>query len=154
MPAAPIHARPASCFLHAFYSIVMLEEDTFMMRKTQAIFALACVVFAGGMLRAQPKAQKNLSHAELTKMIREANTPDQYQALADYYRFRQAAFAEQAHAEKVEWDRRSEMILVGPLAKYPRPVDSSRYRYEYFTYEAQLMSQQASHYESLEENAR
>jgi hypothetical protein len=132
----------------------MMKEDTFMNGKRKAVLALAFAVFAAGVLRAEPAADGNPSHAELNKMIREAHTPDQYQALADYFRFREQGFETQAHAELVEWVRRSEFAPIGPLAKYPRPVDSSRNRYEYFNYEAQLMSQKAAHYESLAENTK
>ena len=44
--------------------------------------------------------------------------------------------------------------VAGMAAKYPRPVDSSRNRYEYFLYEAGQMSQQAEHYESLSARAQ
>jgi hypothetical protein len=90
----------------------------------------------------------NYSHAELQQMIRNAHSPQQYQALAAYFRSRQQVFEQQAQSEKLEWERRSQNVT-GPAAKYPRPVDSSKSRYEYFTYEAQQMSSQAAHYESL-----
>ena len=119
-----------------------------MIRTTHVLITLVSFALATGVLQAESAADRNLSHAELAKMIRAAHTPQQYQSLAGYYRSRQAAFEKQAQEEKAEWDRRSQNI-VGPAAKFPRPVDSSRNRYEYFTYEAQQMSQQATHYESL-----
>jgi hypothetical protein len=81
-------------------------------------------------------------------MIADAHTPQQYQALATYFRSRQQVLEQQAQSEKLEWDRRSQ-ITAASYQKYPRPADSSRDRYEYFTYEAQQMSQQAAHFESL-----
>jgi hypothetical protein len=81
-------------------------------------------------------------------MMREARTVEQYHALADYFRSQQQRLELQAQAEKEEWQRRSQNVS-GPAAKYPRPVDSSRNRYEYFSYEAQEMQRQAGHYDDL-----
>jgi hypothetical protein len=91
-------------------------------------------------------------NADLKKMIHEAHTTQQYQALAAFFRSRQQAMEQQAKEEKAEWERRSQ-ITTGIAQKYPRPVDSSRNRYEYFPYEAEQMSQQAAHYESLAASA-
>src|ERR1700683_4380469 len=90
----------------------------------------------------------NYSSSELKSMMRNAHTQQDYQSLATYFRGRQQSFEQKAQAEKVEWDRRSQNVT-SISEKYPRPVDSSRNRYEYFTYEAQQMSQQAAHYEQL-----
>jgi hypothetical protein len=117
-----------------------------MTRKIQVLTLL--VVLAIGMAFAQPKTAAQYSHAEVEKMIRDAHTAQQYQTLATYFRSRQRALKQQAHYEMVEWVRRSQ-ITAGLYEKYPRPVDSSRNRYEYFSYEAQQMSQQAAHFESL-----
>jgi hypothetical protein len=90
----------------------------------------------------------NYSSGELKAMMRNAHTQQDDQMLATYFRGRQQSFEQKAQAEKVEWDRRSQNVT-SVSEKYPRPVDSSKYRYEYFTYEAQQMSQQAAHYEQL-----
>jgi hypothetical protein len=81
-------------------------------------------------------------------MIRQAHTPQEYQVLAGYFRSRQQKFEQQAQAEKEEWQRRSQNVT-GPAAKWPRPVDSSKNRYDYFTCQANQMAQQAARYESL-----
>jgi len=88
----------------------------------------------------------------LHKRIQDAHTAEQYHALAAYFKSRQTQFEQQAQSEKQEWERRSQNVS-GPAAKYPRPVDSSKHRYEYFTYEADQMSQQAEHFESLSSSA-
>jgi hypothetical protein len=120
-----------------------------MMRTIRYSLVIAAASLATGILyAAAPPASQNLSHAELEKMIRGAHTPAEYKTLADYYRTQQQGFEQQAQTEKQEWERRSQNVT-GPAAKYPRPVDSSRNRYEYFTYEAQQASQQAAHYEGL-----
>jgi hypothetical protein len=97
---------------------------------------------------ASAESSQTLSRSELNKMVAAAHSPEQYQELASYFRWRQQVFKDQAHAELIEWDRRSQ--IVGSIAeKYPRPVDSSRNRYEYFRYEEQKMGQKAAYYETL-----
>ncbi len=117
-----------------------------MIRRLQALTSL--LVLSAGIVFAQPQTTRQYSHVELQKMIADAHTAPQYQVLATYFRSRQQALEQQAQAEKAEWDRRSQ-INAASYQKYPRPVDSSRDRYEYFTYQAQQMSQQAAHFESL-----
>lgn len=109
---------------------------------------LGGVVLASLGSYADPSSAPQYSKTEVHRMMREAHTVDQYRALADYFRAQQQHFEFQAQAEKEEWERRSQNVS-GPAAKYPRPVDSSRNRYEYFTYEAQAMQQQAAHYDGL-----
>jgi hypothetical protein len=110
-----------------------------------ASFAFALV--SAAWTNAQPTIP-NYSTSEVKKMIHEAHTPQQYQTLAQYFKAREQNYDEQAASEKAEWQRRSQNVS-GPAAKYPRPVDSSKNRYEYFEYEAQQMSNQATHFESL-----
>jgi hypothetical protein len=111
------------------------------------------IVLAAGMVYAESQTGTEYSRAELQSMIRSAHSTQQYQTLAAYFRSRQDALEKQAAAEKAELDRRSQ-ITAAAYQKYPRPVDSSRNRYEYFTYEANQMSQQAAHYESLTSNSQ
>lgn len=112
--------------------------------------ALGVLMAAGTGIQgaSQPTQGQRYSKSEIQQMIRAAHTPQEYQALAEYFRSEQQAFESKALVEKAEWDRRSQNVT-GPLAKYPRPVDSSRNRYEYFAYEAQQMGQQADHFENL-----
>ena len=123
-----------------------MKKEVSMIRKI--LGAASLFVLAVGVASAQPQTSPQYSHAELQKMIANAHTPQQYQALATYFRSQQKLFEQQAQSEKQEWDRRSQ-ITAATYQKYPRPADSSRNRYEYFTYEAQQMSQQAAHFESL-----
>ena len=104
---------------------------------------------------AQSTTQPVLHHSqsELKQMIHEARTPEQYQALAAYFRARQRDFKEEAKAERAEWVRRNENLWWGTAMKYPRPIDSSRNRYEYFTYEADQMGQKAARFEVLSASA-
>lgn len=114
---------------------------------------IAMLVITFNSVSAQTSGAPQFTHSELRKMIQEAHTEQQYKLLASYYRSQQQAFEQQAKAEKVEWVRRSRDVT-GLAAKYPRPVDSSKNRYEYFTYKAGQMGNQAAHYESLSSDAQ
>jgi hypothetical protein len=119
------------------------------MRTTIGVAAgIAFVVGTFAVAHAEMPATSHYSRAELQWMKQSAHSAQQYQALAAYFRSRQEAFEIQAQSEKQEWKRRNQNVT-GPAAKYPRPVDSSKNRYEYFTYEAGQMNKQAAHYENL-----
>jgi len=75
------------------------------------------------------------SNSHLKQMMREAHTPEQYSALASYYSSSRQDFLQKAAEEKLEWERRSQNVM-SVAAKYPRPVDSARYLYEYYIQEA------------------
>lgn len=92
------------------------------------------------------------SHAEVKQMLQNAHTPEQYQALAAYFREQQQSFRERARGEWSEAVRRSQFSFV-TAAKYPRPVDSSMNRYEYFSYKSRQMAQKAAYFERLSARA-
>jgi len=71
------------------------------------------------------------TQAQLKQLAREAHTTEQYNALANYYEKRSKDYLQQAAEERHEWVRRSQNVM-GLFAKYPRPVDSARYLYEYY----------------------
>lgn len=120
------------------------------MRLFRKIGAIALtLVVAVPLACAEPSSASPYSKAEIQQMIRRAHTSQEYRTLAEYFRARQQMFKQQASAEMLEWERRSENVT-GPAAKYPRPVDSSKNRYEYFHYEAAEMAQKADYYEALE----
>ena len=123
-----------------------------MRTKIQVACALLAFAVPSGVASAGSATAVNYSRADVKKMIEEAHTAQQYQTLAAYFRSRQQAFTQQAHSE-IEWLARRSMNVSLPAAKYPAPLDSSRNRYEYFNYEAQKMSQNAAHYESLSASA-
>jgi hypothetical protein len=124
-----------------------------MTRRIQVLAAIAAFTVSAGFARAQNSMNAGMSPAQAEQMLHSARTVEQYQMLAGYFHARQLVFEEKAQAEKAEWDRRSQ-ITAASYQKYPRPADSSRNRYEYFTYEAQQMAQQAAHFESLSTSAQ
>jgi len=99
-------------------------------------------------VNAQPTDSHNYSKRGIKHMIRDAHTSQQYEELAAYYRSRQWSYRQQAQSEFIELERRM-AIDTCLAAKYPRPIDSSRNRYEYFKYEAHQMEARAEHYEEL-----
>jgi hypothetical protein len=130
-----------------------MKEDIIMTRRIQVLAAIAAFTVSAGFARAQNSMNAGMSPAQAEQMLHSARTVEQYQMLAGYFHARQLVFEEKAQAEKAEWDRRSQ-ITAASYQKYPRPADSSRNRYEYFTYEAQQMAQQAAHFESLSTSAQ
>jgi len=120
-----------------------------MFRKVRIVMACAVTMMAAVMAQAQTANESgSYSRAELSKLTHEARTWEQYQTLASYYRFRQQVFQQQAKLDLTEWARRS-LYVTGPAAKYPRPVDSAKYRYQYFSYESEQMRLQADRYQRL-----
>jgi hypothetical protein len=130
-----------------------MKEDIIMTRRIQVLAAIAAFTVSAGFAHAQNSMNAGMSPAQAEQMLHSARTVEQYQMLAGYFHARQLVFEEKAQAEKAEWDRRSQ-ITAASYQKYPRPADSSRNRYEYFTYEAQQMAQQAAHFESLSTSAQ
>jgi hypothetical protein len=118
--------------------------------KVMSIAMLLVVALTGAIVVvvAEPSSTPSYSKAEVKQMMRDARTAQQYRLLADYFGTQQKKFAEQTRTEKEEWARRSQNVS-GLAAKYPRPVDSSKNRYEYFSYEADQMGEQSSHYARL-----
>jgi len=115
-----------------------------MIQKRYVLQILFFLISACGVASAATLTPADYNRAEVQKMVREAHTAEQYRQLAEYYRWQQQEFEERARAEEHEWVRR--VFQVSIPEKYPRPEDSSRYRYEYFSYEAARMNSLAAHY--------
>jgi hypothetical protein len=129
----------------------MKKEGSMKFSLPIACALLACAA-SSALLRAESANSQNLSRADLKRMVQSAHTTEDYLTLASYFRWRQQQFEQQAQSEKAEWARRAANGYLA-AAKYPNPVDSSKYRYEYFEYESQKMGQQAAHYEGLSASA-
>jgi hypothetical protein len=119
----------------------------------KATFLTAVLAASVNLAHSEPTNTPHYSKAEIKQMVHEAHTTQQYRTLADYFRGQQRKFDQEARSEKQEWERRSQNTT-GLAQKYPRPVDSSKNRYEYFSYEAEDMSQQANRYETLAAKAQ
>lgn len=77
----------------------------------------------------------NPERVDLSRLQRDARTAEQYSKLADHYADRQRTFKRKAAEMMHLWAERSAMIT--PLSeKWPRPVDSARNLYDYYSYKA------------------
>jgi len=122
-----------------------------MKRNLFAAFILSCALASVGSAQqaASPGANgPQYTKAQLKQLVQDAHTPDQYKALAGYYRGRRESYLQQAAEEKLEWDRRSQNTM-SIAAKYPRPVDSARNLYEYYMSMASESNSLASKYDQL-----
>jgi len=130
----------------------MKKEDQ--MNSKVYVACMAIALAAGSVAaRAESSTPVKLSNAELKQMEHNAQTPEQYAALASYFRSRQQDFRQQAVSEVPLMAWRSQFTF-SLAAKYPRPYDSSRNRYDYFMYETHQMSQKAAYYEGLAAGAK
>lgn len=124
--------------------------------KSKLLIATAALVCAAAALTVRAESAnssvQDLSRADVNRMIKSAHSTDDYRTLASYYRSRQQQFEQQAQSEKAEWERRSAIPALA-AAKYPNPVNSSKYRYEYFESQSQEMGRQAAHFEGLSATA-
>jgi len=113
------------------------------------VFSLAFVAVGSAQAPASSaQGSTEYTQPQIKKLARTAHTQEQYSTLAAYYGKQQKDFAQQAADEKQEWERRSQ-ITTSLYAKYPRPVDSSHYRYEYFSFKAAEAGQLATKYSQL-----
>jgi hypothetical protein len=122
------------------------------MKRNLCAAVVMAMVFTG-VASAQGSASSegngtSYSQAQLKQMMRDAHTPDQYKVLAGYFAGRHEYYQQQASEEKKEWIRRSQNVMV-VAAKYPRPVDSARYLYEYYTLESSEAGDLAAKYAQL-----
>jgi len=119
-----------------------------MTRVIPVALTIALAFVAGAQSPAQPSNTARYTKSEIKQLVHDAHTPEQYQALAQYFRSQQQADEQQAQTEKAEWERLSGGVT-SAAAKYPRPADSSRIQYENLSDRAQQMGQRAEHYEEL-----
>ena len=120
------------------------------MKTLLAVAFTLTLTFPALAIAQQPAAPQapTYSPAEIKQLVKDAHTQTQYEALTSYYKAQQQTFNAHAQDEWSEYVRRSQLTS-GPMQKYPRPVDSSKNRYEYFSYEAAQMADRAAYFEKL-----
>jgi hypothetical protein len=96
----------------------------------------------------QTNTQAHFTRTELRQQIKNAHNPEQYQALADYFRQQQTSFLNKAAEEKLLWDARAQNVTASGQ-KYPRPVDSAHYLYDSYSHDAEQSGKLADHYDQL-----
>jgi len=109
-----------------------------MKRSFIAVGMMAFAFVGAGPARGAASPSSDADHysrAELKQLARQAHTPEQYRNLSSSYATQQVYFLQKAAEAKAEWLRLSENT-VSMNAKYPRPVDSARNRYEHYVCKA------------------
>lgn len=111
---------------------------------------LVTVLITGSLASTVAGAQSSLadkptySHSELKHLIHTAHSPEQFNALADYFSRKQAEYLQKSADEKVELDRRLAAPNLSP--KYPTPVDTARRLLGYYEAKAEEYGHQADAY--------
>ena len=109
-------------------------------------------VGSGSAVASTPGDKPEYPSAQVHKMAREARTVQQFTVLADYYQTERRRYQRKAAEEMHLWAERNAQIT--PLSeKWPRPVDSSRNRYQYFERMADESAALADHYSKLADAA-
>jgi hypothetical protein len=90
------------------------------------------------------------NHAEIKGLIKTAHTPEEYHALAEYYRQQESKFQAKADSERLEWDRRVQ-VTTHAVCKCPSPVDTAHNMYDYYVNKANKMGAKAAEYQKKSE---
>lgn len=75
---------------------------------------------------------------QVKEMQRDAHTPEQYNVVAGIYTKLQEAYQQKAEEERQLMVNRS-ANTTSTSAKYPRPVDSAQYLFDYYSQQADAM---------------
>jgi len=121
-----------------------------MVRKLLAVsvVSIALATSAGAQEAvSSPASHSRYTHSQLKQMIREAHTPEQYNALADYYTGLQREYLRSAEEERRAWVQQSNFTWMG--TKAPRPVDFLRQAYQYDLSKATKAESEAAKYGQL-----
>jgi hypothetical protein len=111
---------------------------------------LVTVLITASLASAVARAQSSLpdkptySDSGLRHMIHTAHSPEQFNALADYFGRKQKEYLQKSAAEQIELNRRIAARYVSP--KYPTPVDSARALLGYYEAQAEEYGSRADAY--------
>jgi hypothetical protein len=116
------------------------------MKTRFLVTAILAISAVPNMAHAQtaPAANQIYSHSELMRLIRTAHTPDEFNALADYFDRKHEQNTQKAKDEQTELNRRLAAPYLSP--KYPTPVDTARRRLQYYKAEAEEYEHRADTY--------
>jgi hypothetical protein len=118
--------------------------------KVVTIFALLLQASTCSILA---QSSKHVSSKELSQNVKQAQTAAQLHAAAEAYRSEGFKFRNDAQQENVELARRIEQTG-GRTLKYPSPVDSARYLYQYDIAKADAMENEAQRIDALAASKR
>ncbi|MGD0097614.1 MAG: hypothetical protein ABSB60_14065 [Terracidiphilus sp.] len=82
-----------------------------------------------------PESGATYTKAQVKQLALNAHTPTQFSALAGYFGEQRDKYLQKAAKEKKEWLELS-WNAGNTAAKYPKPADSARNAYEYYTQKA------------------
>lgn len=122
-----------------------------MIRRLFALSVVSIVLATGASAQetvSPSESHPRYTHGQMKQLLREAHTPEQYGALADYYTGLQREYLLKAEEERQEWVRRSQNVI-WTGAKTPRPMDSSRYAYQSYMSKATKAESSAAKYGQL-----
>ena len=116
------------------------------MKAKFLVTVLITASFASTIARAQSSLpdEPAYSHSELKRLIHTAHSPEQFNALADYFGRKQQEYVRKSAAEKIELNRRLAAPYLSP--KYPTPVDTARRLLGYYEAKAEEYGHQADAY--------
>jgi hypothetical protein len=114
-----------------------------------SVVSIALATVASAQEAVSPsECHSRYTHSQLKQMIREAHTPEQYSALADYYAGLQREYLREAEKDRKEWVERSKGVT-WTGAKTPRPMDFSREAYQYDMFKASKAEAASAKYSQL-----
>ena len=109
------------------------------------VTVLVTASFASTFARASYETNRpTYSDSELRKLTRTAHTPEQFNALGDYYDQKQREYLRKAAAEQKELDRRLAAPVISP--KSPTPVDTAKRLLDYYKEQADEYGRRAEEY--------
>ena len=104
----------------------MMKNGTFL----AGFLSFALVSVASAQSTVAPAGDgDHYTKSQLNKMVQEAHTPEQYEALASYYGQQQENYHQKAKEVHHEWVRQWSYNM-SRFAKYPAPADSARNLYQ------------------------
>ena len=114
--------------------------------KGMSALTLACATIGFANAATVPTIdQAQLWMTQKKQVTKQAQMPNQFGTLAEFYEKQQKHYLAEAAEERQKWERRSANVM-GPAAKYPRPVDSAHYLYDYYTYKVKQAGELAVKY--------
>ncbi len=122
-----------------------------MIRRLFALSVVSIVLATGASAQeavSPSESHPRYTHSQLKQLIRDAHTPDQYSALADYYAVLQREYLRKAEQERQEWVQLSKKgAWMG--TKAPGPMEFSHQAYQYDLFKATKAESEAARYGQL-----
>jgi hypothetical protein len=112
--------------------------------KITGILIVLILTFCCGAVAADPAS---IPRADLKWLIRNANTPDDYQKLANFFHYRAEVYRAKAQEEMADYATFAGNILITP--KFPTRADQDLRLFEYYSAAADKQTKLAAHYDEM-----